>query len=181
MLVRLYQVADDRLEVLKREAESEERRRMETTTEATSLQREIAIDARPETIWEFLVDPEKATRWMGQSAEFDLRPGGLYRVEVIPGNIARGEFVELDPPRRLVYTWGWEPGGRGTLAPGSSTVEIELLPNGDSTTLRFTHSGLPSAEAVASHAHGWDHYLERLSSAARGGDPGRDPWLDGEM
>ena len=155
---------------------------METTTETVVYERVMQIDASPETVWEFLVDPEKVARWKGLPATaFEPRPGGGYRIEIIPGHMAAGAFVELERPRRLVYTWGWEPGGRGTLAPGSSTVEIELLPNGDSTTLRFTHSGLPSAEAVASHAHGWDHYLERLSSAARGGDPGRDPWLDGEM
>ena len=57
----------------------------------------------------------------------------------------------------------------------------ELTPEGDGTLLRFVHSGLPSDEAAASHAHGWDHYLERLVSAAEGGDPGRDPWLDGPM
>jgi hypothetical protein len=64
---------------------------------------------------------------------------------------------------------------------GSSTVEIELVPNGMGTTLRFAHRGLPSDEAAQSHAHGWDHYLERLAVAARGGDPGPDPWLSGEM
>jgi uncharacterized protein YndB with AHSA1/START domain len=155
---------------------------MERTAETTSVEREISIAARPETVWEFLVDPEKATRWMGQSASFDPRPGGSYRVEVIPGNTARGEFVELDPPRRLVYTWGWEPGGidERTL-PGSSTIVIELEPDGDRTTLRFSHRGLPNEEAVKSHAHGWDHYLERLVTAAGGGDPGPDPWLTGEM
>jgi uncharacterized protein YndB with AHSA1/START domain len=155
---------------------------METTAETTIVEREITIAARPETVWEFLVDPDKATRWMGQAATLDPRPGGLYRVEVIPGNRARGEFVEVDPPRRLVYTWGWEPGGMDTaVPPGTSTVEIELRPTGEGTTLRFTHSGLPSAKAVESHAHGWEHYLERLVIAARGDDPGRDPWLSGQM
>jgi uncharacterized protein YndB with AHSA1/START domain len=155
---------------------------VEATTESTTLRRELAIDASPETVWEFLVDPEKATRWMGQTASLDARPGGMYRVEVIPGNTALGEFVELDPPRRLVYTWGWEPGGIDkTTPPGTSTVEIELVPSGDGTTLRFTHRDLPSEEAVQSHAHGWDHYLERLVTVARGGDPGVDPWLTGEM
>ena len=154
---------------------------MPATGESTAVEREIAIDASPAAVWEFLVDPGKATRWMGQNASFEPRPGGLYRVEVIPGNTAVGEFVELDPPRRLVFTWGWEPGGHSTLAPGSSTVEIELVPNGDGTTLRFRHHGLPSEESAQSHAHGWDHYLERLVVAARGGDPGPDPWLSGEM
>jgi uncharacterized protein YndB with AHSA1/START domain len=156
---------------------------MEATTETTLVEREIAIAARPETVWQFLVDPDKAVRWMGQAVSFDPRPGGLYRVEVIAGNTARGEFVELDPPRRLVHTWGWEPGENGANAvpPGSTTVEIELVPDGDGTTLRFTHRGLPSAEAAQSHAHGWDHYLARLVIAAPGGDPGPDPWLTGEM
>lgn len=155
---------------------------MEATTESTTVRRELAIDASPETVWEFLVDPEKATRWMGQTATLDARPGGEYRVEVIPGNTARGEFVELDPPRRLVYTWGWEPGGVDkSVPPGTSTIEIELVPAGEGTTLRFTHRDLPNEEAVQSHAHGWDHYFERLVIAAEGGNPGADPWLTGEM
>ena len=65
--------------------------------------------------------------------------------------------------------------------PGSSTVEIDLLPEGDGTMVRFRHSGLPSEDAVQRHGHGWDHYLPRLQTAAQGGDPGRDPWLDGGM
>ncbi len=154
---------------------------MEATGETTAVEREVAIAASPEAVWEFLVDPDKATRWMGQSAEFEPRPGGLYRVDVIPGNTAAGEFVELDPPRRLVFTWGWEPGGRGTVPVGTSTVEIELVPTDEGTTLRFTHRGLPDEAAAQSHAHGWDHYLGRLVIAAGGGDPGADPWASGEM
>ncbi|TMK70921.1 MAG: transcriptional regulator [Actinobacteria bacterium] len=156
---------------------------MESATETTSLVREIEIDASPETIWQFLVDPEKATRWMGQAATLDPRPGGVYRVEVIPGHTARGEFVELDPPHRLVQTWGWEPGEEGErpVPPGSSTIEIELVADGDGTLLRFTHKDLPDAKNVESHAHGWDHYFARLAIAAAGGDPGADPWLSGQM
>ena len=142
------------------------------------VERQIEIAARPETVWEFLTDPEKAVRWMGTAASFDPRPGGHYRVEVIPGETAIGEFVELDPPRRLVHTWGWMPGGMSKVAAGTSTVEIELVPNGDGTTLHFRHSGLPDEDAAQSHAHGWEHYLERLATAAGGKDPGRDPWLD---
>lgn len=152
---------------------------MEASTE-TAVRREIAIAASPETIWEFLVDPEKATRWMGQSASLDPRPGGEYRVEVIPGQAAAGEFVELDPPHRLVWTWGWEPDSdMSSVASGSTTIEVELVPEGDGTLVRFTHSGLPDTDAAKSHAHGWDHYLERLQTVARGDDAGRDPWLDG--
>jgi uncharacterized protein YndB with AHSA1/START domain len=153
---------------------------VETTAEATRVEREIAIAASPETVWGFLVDPEKMIRWMGLRAQLDPRPGGEYVCEVIPGHTARGTVVELDSPRRLVHTWGWDPGEGGeanAVPPGSSTVEIELVPDGDGTLLRFVHRDLPTAEAAASHAHGWDHYLARLSVAAAGDDPGEDPWL----
>jgi uncharacterized protein YndB with AHSA1/START domain len=155
---------------------------MASATE-TVVERRIAIDADPETIWQFLVDPEKATRWMGQTASFDARPGGEYRLAVIPGATASGEFVELDPPRRLVFTFGWEPGPEGPnpVPPGSSTIEIELEPDGAQTILHFVHRELPDAEKTASHAHGWDHYLERLRIAAAGGDAGADPWVSGQM
>ncbi len=156
---------------------------MESATEATAVVRELAIAARPETVWEFLVEPAKAERWMGIRAVLDPQPGGVYEVEVIPGHVASGRFVELDPPRRLVFTWGWEPDADGAPAnvpPGSSTVEIELDPDGDGTRLRFTHRDLPSSESAGRHAHGWDHYLERLVVVAGGGDPGRDPWLESD-
>jgi uncharacterized protein YndB with AHSA1/START domain len=154
---------------------------VDATSEKTAVEREIAIAASPETIWEFLVDERKAALWMGQACSFDPRPGGEYRCEVIPGNTAVGEFVVLDEPRRLVFTWGWESGSASKVAPGSTTIEIELVPEGDGTRLRFTHRDLPGGEAAERHAHGWDHYLERLAIAACGDDPGRDPWLDGGM
>lgn len=155
---------------------------MASSTE-TAVERTIAIDASPETVWQFLVDPEKTTAWWGMTASFDPRPGGEYRIEVIPGHTASGEFVELDAPRRLVYTFGWEAGENeaNPTPPGSSTIEIELVPDGAGTVLNFTHRDLPSAEASESHSKGWDHYLERLAIVASGGDPGLDPWLSGEM
>ena len=153
---------------------------MDRVTEGISVEREIAIAASPETVWELLTTEEGAVKWMGQLAELDVRVGGSYRVGVIPGNVARGEFVEIDPPRRLVYTWGWEDGA-SPVAPGSSRVEFELTRDGDGTVLSFRHSDLPSVEAAESHGHGWDHYLARLATLAAGGDPGRDPWLDRPM
>jgi uncharacterized protein YndB with AHSA1/START domain len=154
---------------------------METTADTTSVERELAIAASPETVWEFLVDPDKATRWMGSSATLDPRPGGAYRVDVIAGHVASGEFVEVDRPRRLVYTFGWEPEGGepNPVPPGSSTIEITLTPSGDGTTLRFRHYGLPNVEAAHAHGHGWDHYLRRLTVAARGDDPGDDRGPEG--
>lgn len=154
---------------------------MSEITETIAVTREVTIAASPETVWEFLVDPQKVMLWMGESVEYDVRPGGEYRIGVVPGNIARGEFVEIDPPRRLVYTFGWESVRRAdspSIPPGASTVEFDLEPEGDSTRVRFVHRDLPSAESAESHSEGWDHYIGRLAIAAAGGDPGRDSWLD---
>jgi uncharacterized protein YndB with AHSA1/START domain len=152
---------------------------MDATTEVTVVERTLSIAAPPERVWDYFVDPQKATRWMGVSADLDPRPGGIYRCEVLPGHVARGEYVELDPPHRLVFTWGWEPGEQGdhSVPSGSSTIEIELTSEGDGTTLHFVHRDLPNSEAAQSHGHGWDHYLPRLEIAAVGGDPGADPWV----
>jgi uncharacterized protein YndB with AHSA1/START domain len=145
---------------------------VETTTERLSVTREVVIDASPETVWEFLTDPEKITRWKGLNTSFEGRVGAGYRTEVIPDNIAVGEVLELDPPHRLAYSWGWE--GSDLVPPGSTVVEYELLPEGDATRVRLTHRDLPSPESLEQHVHGWEHYLGRLSVAATGGDPGPD-------
>ena len=151
-----------------------------TTTEAPVYERVLQIAASPETVWEFLTDPAKVARWKGLPATaFDARPGGEYRIEIIPGHVASGAFVVLERPRRLVYTWGWESGADGPnpVPPGSSTVEIGLEAVDGGTRLTFIHRDLPGVEAARSHAEGWDHFLQRLVTAAEGGDPGRDPWL----
>jgi uncharacterized protein YndB with AHSA1/START domain len=148
---------------------------VETTSERLSVTREVVIDASPETVWEFLVDPDKITRWKGTGISFVAEVGSPYRIDVVPGAAAVGEIVELDPPRRLVYTWGWE--GHPTVPPGSTTVAYELFPEGTGTRLRLTHSDLPSADEVDSHTHGWEHYLQRLAVAAAGGEPGSDPFV----
>ena len=148
---------------------------MDAATDTTVYERTLAIDASPETVWEFLVDPEKLMRWKGINADLEAQPGGIFRCEVIPGHTARGEYIEIDKPNKLVFTWGWD--GSEDVPPGSSTIEIELASDGDGTSLRFVHKDLPNAEAIASHAHGWDHYLPRLETAARGGNPGEDPWV----
>jgi uncharacterized protein YndB with AHSA1/START domain len=143
---------------------------------ATVVEREIRIAARPETVFEFFVDPEKMVLWKGREAELDPRPGGVYRVEMGERIVARGEYVELDPPSRVVFTWGWEgqESGPHGVPPGSSRVEVELAPDGDGTLVRLRHLDLPE-EARAIHGEGWDLYLGRLAVAATGGVPGPDP------
>ena len=149
-------------------------------TERVTIERTLEIDASPETVWEFLTDPVKAQRWWGMNASFDARPGGLYRLRVNPRALAEGTFLEVEPPHRLVYTFGWVEGGDGAerTPPGSTTVEITLEPRGDGTTLSLVHRDLNGADAAQNHSAGWEHYLSRLQVAAPGGDPGPDPWAN---
>jgi uncharacterized protein YndB with AHSA1/START domain len=136
------------------------------------LVREIVIDATPETIWPFLSEPDKLVQWHGTEAEIDPRPGGVYRVLVMGQYPTAGEYVEVVPREKVVFTFGWEHEGN-PVQPGSTTIEITLQPEGDKTRVRLVHRGLPE-EAVADHTHGWDHYLDRLAIAAAGGSPGPD-------
>jgi uncharacterized protein YndB with AHSA1/START domain len=136
------------------------------------LVREILIDATPETIWGFLTEPDQHVRWIGTVADIDPRPGGIYRVLIGGASQAAGNYVEVVPRERIVFTFGWEKEGNPIL-PGSSMVEITLHPEGEQTRVRLVHRGLPD-DTVADTTHGWAHYLTRLALVARGGDPGPD-------
>lgn len=140
---------------------------------------DIRIEADPETVFEFFTDPDKMIQWMGRLAELDPRPGGDLRVDINGEHIARGEYVELDPPNRLEFTWGWEREDAG-VGPGGSTVSVTLAEAKGGTLLTLAHSGLPSDEERAAHGEGWSHYLERLVTAGSGGYPGPDPWATTE-
>ena len=84
---------------------------------------------------------------------------------------ASGRFVEIEPDRRVVITSGWEMPGN-PVAPGSSIVEIDLVPDGGETIVRLIHRDLPD-EAFESHPEGWEQYISRLASRAAGEDPAR--------
>jgi uncharacterized protein YndB with AHSA1/START domain len=136
------------------------------------LVREIFIEASPEVVFQFLVDPAKYVEWGGAEAVLDPRPGGTYRALMGGTHWGAGEFLEVDPDRRVVFSFGWEEPGHPIPA-GSTTVEIALEPSAAGTTVRLTHRGLPE-DAVDDHTGGWDHYLARLDVVARGGDAGPD-------
>jgi uncharacterized protein YndB with AHSA1/START domain len=144
-----------------------------TSVRSDVVMREVRISARPETIFGFLTDPELVVRWMGQRAQLEPRPGGIFRVEINPDIIARGEILEVVPNQRISFNFGWE-GENSQVAPGSSIVEITLTSDGDATLVRLEHSGLPADEREA-HGYGWQGYLERLATVAEGRDPGPDP------
>jgi uncharacterized protein YndB with AHSA1/START domain len=136
------------------------------------LVREIMIEATPETIWPFLTEPAKHVEWDGTVAEIDPRPGGIYRVLMAGQFQSAGEYLEVVPNQKVVFTFGWDQEGH-PIPPGSTTVEISLHSEGDKTLVRLVHRGLPD-DAIGDHTVGWDHYLGRLAVAAGGGDPGPD-------
>ena len=143
---------------------------MGVNVDADAVVCEVTVDATPETIFGFLTDPAKIVRWMGAEAKLEPQPGGVYAVDINDKALMRGEFVEVQANKRVVFTFGWE--GQ-PIAPGSSTVQIDLEPRGKTTLVRLTHTGLP-VPARADHADGWNHYLARLAIAVPGGDPGPD-------
>jgi len=143
----------------------------------TAAEVEIRIAASPETVFDFFTDPDKMIQWMGRSADLDPRAGGTLRCDINGRDVARGEYVAVERPDRLVFTWGWE-GEEPTVAPGGSTVEVLLARDGEGTRLHLIHSDLPSVESAERHSHGWTHYTERLSAVATGADPGADPWAN---
>jgi uncharacterized protein YndB with AHSA1/START domain len=151
---------------MKRERQGENRKQ-------APIVKEIWIAAHPETVFSFLTEPKKFVRWLGRSAELDPRPGGIFRIDVNGRDVVRGEFIEVVPNRKVVFTWGWEGEG-SAVPPGSTTVEISLEPDGEGTRVRLSHAGLPE-EPRRKHAEGWVHYMSRLGLVARGGDPGLDP------
>lgn len=141
----------------------------ETADKTVTVEQTVRIAASPATVWTFWTDPKLVVEWWGIEAEVEPAPGGLYRVVMEGGNVIRGAFTELDPPHRLVFTFGWEGTPPGEpLAPGSTRVEVTLTPDGEGTLLTLRHSAMPSTHA-ADHVKGWTYLLgERLVAAAEG-------------
>lgn len=144
-----------------------------TVSEIDAVISEVHIAAPPAGVFDFFVDPAKMVRWMGSRAELDPHPGGSLSLDINARARARGTYVEIVPPSRVVFTFGWE--ADQTVPPGSSTVEVTLTPDADGTHVRLVHRGLLSAESRDQHSQGWQHYLARLGIAAAGGEPGPDP------
>ena len=105
----------------------------------------IDIAAPPDQVYPYLTRPDAIVTWMGDYAVLDAVPGGVFHLD-INGVPVRGRYLELDPPHRLLISWGHA---------GS-----EVLPPGE----------------AAQHAIGWPRFLARLALAGTGRDPGPDPF-----
>jgi uncharacterized protein YndB with AHSA1/START domain len=144
----------------------------------SSLEHEIRIEASPETVFDFFTDPARMVRWMGNRATLDPRPGGVFQVDFVReiGQVAaRGEFVEVVPFERLVFTWGIDFDAFG-VPPSSTRVEVFLVPEGDGTVVRLVHTELPEG-SLKFHEAGWAHYLERLAMVHTGAQVATDDFI----
>jgi uncharacterized protein YndB with AHSA1/START domain len=142
-----------------------------STVTTEPIVREIRVEASPETLFGFFTEPEKMSRWLCETAVVDPRVGGVISQVHVGEQGERagqrfrstGEFVEVDFPSRVAYTWRWEDGEYATEE--SSLVEVTFIADGSATLVRLVHSGLPES-ARADHDAGWGMLLERLVAAA---------------
>ena len=128
------------------------------------------LGATPEEVFDAWTDPRSLAVWMcpgstrRATAEADARVGGRFRI-VMQGPDCdyahTGEYLVVDRPRRLVFTWTSEATkGRPT------TVSVELEPRGPGeTVLTLTHEGLADEEAAGRHRSGWGDITAKLAKA----------------
>ena len=142
-------------------------------TEPDVVEVSLYVAAQPQTVFSYFTDPARYAQWMGGAAILEPAPGGVYRVSMRDGVQAAGEFVEVDPPHRLVFTWGWTHDL--AVAPGSSRVVVTFHEEDGGTRVVLRHYDLPTEAQRDHHRAGWDLYLRRLAVRIAGGDPGPDP------
>jgi len=130
---------------------------------ATDIVEAVFVAATPAEVFEYFVQPELFETWMGEHAMLDATAGGVFAVD-IEGTPVRGHFVEVDPPHRLVVTWGFI--GSAELPPGASTLEVTFVADGDGTLVSVVHRLLPVAQREP-HARGWRRFLGYLASRAQ--------------
>lgn len=143
---------------------------------ADELVSEIAIAAPPERVFQALTDPAQVLKWWGhkgfyETKEFqaDLRPKGKWRTAGIGGQAGTfevtGEYLEIDPPRVLSYTWvaSWT----GDV---QTTVRWELEPTKDGTLVRIRHMGFAAHPEIANNYKGWPNLLGWLRALLERGE-----------
>ena len=123
----------------------------------------VRIAAPPEVVFPYFTDPQLMVTWIGDRVDLDPRPGGTFALD-FSGVAARGRFVEVEPPHRVVFTWGIPEDA--AMPPGSSTVEVALVADGDDTIVNLTHRDLPPDREPA-HQEGWERCLAELAAARR--------------
>jgi uncharacterized protein YndB with AHSA1/START domain len=138
-------------------------------TDGAVLRMERTYEAPAQAVFDAWTSEEVMRRWWHAGhdwetteARVDLRVGGAVRVvmrnphqDVEYGG--GGEYTEVDPPRRLAFTWTWDND------PKPQLIELDFEESAGVTTVRFTHSGLWDEESRISHEDGWGRAFDNLS------------------
>ena len=139
-----------------------------------TLQIELTFRAPAQAVFDAFTNPEVMRRWWHperdwetSEAEVDLRVGGAVRVVMHdPANEVDhgggGVYTEIEPPRRLAFTWLWDGDTRRTL------IELDFEERDGATTVSFAHSGLWDEEAVRGHEGGWNRTFDNLEAVLAG-------------
>ncbi len=136
-------------------------------SENTTLRMERTFRAPAQAVFDAWTSEEVMRRWWRVEsdwetpvAEVDLRIGGSVRVVMRTRDGTEygggGQYTEIDPPNRLVFTWIWD--GNDT----RQLIEIDFEEHDGATTVRFTHRDLWDEEAVRSHEEGWNGVFDNL-------------------
>lgn len=146
------------------------------TPDLDELVSEIHIAAPPDRVFKALIDPEQVTKWWGQIGAYrctqfsaDLRVGGKWRSAGIGPDGGKfevaGEYLEIDPPRSLAYTWtaSWTGDAK-------TVVRWELSPANNGTLVRNRHCGLSAYPKLAENYKGWSRMLVWLQSFLQTGE-----------
>jgi uncharacterized protein YndB with AHSA1/START domain/uncharacterized protein YciI len=133
----------------------------------------VEIAAAPERVYQALTSPTEIVKWWGADDQYwttgwtgDLRPGGRWRAEGKGADghafSVEGEYLELDPPRKIVCTWkaAWDDNQVTTI-----TYRIEPIDGGVRVVVRHDGFG-PRAESCRGHASGWERVLGWLGGYA---------------
>jgi uncharacterized protein YndB with AHSA1/START domain len=123
------------------------------TSDPRVLRLERVLDGPPERIFAAWTDPAVLRRWWAAERDWecadasaDVRVGGRYHLSMrdTTGGVrsVAGEYLEVDPPRRLVYTWTWEAGGTAIAAGAATVVTVEFVAEGQATRVVVEQRGL---------------------------------------
>lgn len=147
---------------------------MSGTQEAVVLRLSRRFNAPRERVFEAWTNEDVLKKWWAAQpswdtpvAEVDARPGGSYRLAMRDPDSGEthtlvGEYREVNPPERLVYTWTWESNVDAMSGSENTLVEVDFREDGDATEVVVTHSGFATPELRDMHAHGWNGCLDNL-------------------
>jgi uncharacterized protein YndB with AHSA1/START domain len=126
------------------------------------LDRTLTIRARPATVFAYFTDSGRWAAWWGEGSTIEPRPGGEVRIRYPNGIEAGGRVLAIEPPERIVFSFGYASGEPMPL--GASRVTIELAAVDAGTRLALRHE-LADATLRDQHVQGWRYQLALFANA----------------